>query len=448
MNADPRQWIDGFLDDALDEAEQVALAEWLRASEENRLQFMESVRHHQQLRQAVQAIGIGAAVEREAPILQYSRGWRIGPWLAGGVAAALIAAVSLFFLLGPDRPGEVVVTPVRLENAQACVWRGGAPQIGQPMAAGPWVLDAGAAELIYDSGDRVVVQAPAKFSAQADREFNLERGRVWVRARAGFSVRTPDALIVDQGTQFGVHADGHASEVHVAEGRVEITPHAAVSRGAVLNAGEAFRVSASQTDSIEYADSLYADLRATLAGPVRSDFSHGVEGWRVIGKSKRPTWQTVGGSSQREDDGHLRVVDVTGGYFQLEAPAKFLGDRSASFGKSFRFDLRTGRDESVLKPRDALSDLENRDLEIHGRSKKIGVPVWRPEHFDRWATYRLKLNAAGGWHRLDLPRNPLASDQDIREVLSDVRRVLIPAEFFGNVEVVDIDRVIFGEEAP
>jgi len=447
VNADPREWIDGYLDDALDADQQQALAEWLRASEENRLQFMRAVRHHQQLRQAVQAIAIGAMVERETAA---PGAWRIGPWLgAAAAAAALVLAVSWFMMPGPDRHRDAVLTEVRLERSRGSMWQGDAPRADRPMIGGPWVLQSGTVELVYGTGDRVVLQGPAAFSVEADRSLHLKRGRLWARASAGFSVRTPDAVIVDQGTQFGVQADRSGSEVHVAEGRVEVTPGTAASGTVVLNADEAFRVNASQAEAIVFSASDFEHLRLALGGPPRSEFEHGVEGWRVIGRSQGPTWHGRGGASGSKDpDGHLRVVDVTGGYFQLQAPAKFLGDQSASFGKIFRFDLRTGRDETLLKPRDALSDLENRDLEIHGRSKKIGVPVWRPERFDRWTTYRLKLNAEGGWHRLDLPRNPLASDEDIREVLSDVRRVLIPAEFFGNVEVVDVDRVIFGEAAP
>ncbi len=60
-----------------------------------------------------------------------------------------------------------------------------------------------------------------------------------------------------------------------------------------------------------------------------------------------------------------------------------------------------------------------------------------------WQTYRVALNADGGWHRIDGERRTLATDEDIKRALASVQHILIPGEFLGGVEVVDLDNVAF-----
>ena len=151
----------------------------------------------------------------------------------------------------PAAPRPVVVAT--LTGAVDSAW-GDAPF---PMAAGTPItaaqrltLSRGFAELTFENGAKVVVEAPAVFVADSRSALSLDAGRLAATAPAsarGFTVRTPGANVVDLGTQFGVAVDpaAGATEVQVFDGQVQAAPRVG---GAVattlLNAGDAGRVTA------------------------------------------------------------------------------------------------------------------------------------------------------------------------------------------------------------
>ncbi len=118
----------------------------------------------------------------------------------------------------------------RLVHAKDCHWSGQtpSPEVGDPLRAGqPLNLASGVAEIQFDIGAKVIVQSPAAFELLSANSARLEMGKATVeiqneRAR-GFKILTPEATILDQGTEFGVEvAPGGSSKVHVFEGLVDI----------------------------------------------------------------------------------------------------------------------------------------------------------------------------------------------------------------------------------
>lgn len=104
-------------------------------------------------------------------------------------------------------------------------------------------LTQGTFEFTLRNGTRGVVLAPAKFELRSEKEMRLERGTAWFEVSAegkGFRVSTPDLVVTDLGTEFGILADPESGdEVHVFSGRV----HARDPQGsaAVLTIGQARR---------------------------------------------------------------------------------------------------------------------------------------------------------------------------------------------------------------
>lgn len=108
-------------------------------------------------------------------------------------------------------------------------------------------LQAGLAEIEFDSGARLVLEAPATLVAEGDNVCRLEVGRLVARVERasakGFVVETPLTRVVDLGTEFAVEvaADGE-TELHVFEGAIQVG-----GRGGLplrrLVAGESRRVS-------------------------------------------------------------------------------------------------------------------------------------------------------------------------------------------------------------
>jgi len=97
---------------------------------------------------------------------------------------------------------------------------------GDPVRAGSYKLDRGLINLVFENGAQVVVEAPARFRIDSPKQLLLQLGRLSANvppAAKGFTVQTPEADVIDHGTEFGVEVkEGFGSEVHVFEGEVEV----------------------------------------------------------------------------------------------------------------------------------------------------------------------------------------------------------------------------------
>ena len=86
-------------------------------------------------------------------------------------------------------------------------------------------LSQGTFEITLNNGTRGVVLAPARFELRSEMEMRLERGTAWFEVSAdgkGFQVSTPELVVTDLGTEFGILADSESGDqVHVFSGRVE-----------------------------------------------------------------------------------------------------------------------------------------------------------------------------------------------------------------------------------
>ena len=176
-----------------------------------------------------------------------------------------------------------------------------------------------------------------------------------------------------------------------------------------------------------------------------SYFDTGREGWRVDGDvqagSGVPVWLPQAG----HPGGHLRAADdVEGGTWYWEAPAKFLGDISAAYSRTLRFDLRQDSEMN--------SQFNAPDVIISGgTSALIYNTAFNPRKL--WTTYGIPLSAGAGWMKIGLTE-PIstavgvrASAEDIQAVLQDVRNLRIRGEFENGVDEGFLDNVVLGGEA-
>jgi hypothetical protein len=87
-------------------------------------------------------------------------------------------------------------------------------------------LTRGYLDLTLSGGADVVIEAPATFAIDSGTAVTLETGKISVTAAGrahGFSVKTPDAMVTDLGTEFGVFADpSGATRVDVFSGQVQV----------------------------------------------------------------------------------------------------------------------------------------------------------------------------------------------------------------------------------
>jgi ferric-dicitrate binding protein FerR (iron transport regulator) len=168
------------------------------------------------------AIGIPEAIAMTDD--QTSQAYRVVALLGAAAAALLFAAFMWFASPGEDQQAPVATLVTGVDAFLSC---DGQPQNDTDLLAGEYRLERGLVHLQFADGVMVYVEAPAHFQAISAARVVLHGGRLSASVPpegVGFTVETPEAEVVDFGTEFSVDVAGGASEVHVFEGRVRVQP--------------------------------------------------------------------------------------------------------------------------------------------------------------------------------------------------------------------------------
>jgi len=152
----------------------------------------------------------------------------------------------------PDLADATVANVV--SNVNGLLMKGNQQWADAPISVGDYELQTGLLNLQFGGGVMVYVEAPARFDAVSDSRVVLHSGRLSARVPRegiGFTVETPEAEVIDFGTEFSVDVEGGASEVHVFDGLVRVNPGASnprdVSRSVDVLAAQAVRISDGMT---------------------------------------------------------------------------------------------------------------------------------------------------------------------------------------------------------
>lgn len=261
----------------------------------------------------------------------------------GALFAATAAALG-FLLLSPmwrgQPPTAVAVSDdstasaarssdfiATIRESTALVRRDGADplEVGGRVAAGELRLGQGRAELILDSGVRLVVEGPADIAlASADEAF-LRTGKVAVfvpEHAIGFRLLTPTSTLIDQGTEFGVVAEETgATEVHVFRGQVDLVYADAadgsdeLKRLALLDR-QARRVVGRDSlgEGVDFAPERFRGLADRIAEPVAWPAVDGGNGhfYQLLVYERPVTWQEAAVDAfnrhHRGMPGHLATI--------------------------------------------------------------------------------------------------------------------------------------------
>ncbi len=137
------------------------------------------------------------------------------------------------FLMPPQDQKVAAESPpprefvARLTQAVDCRWANSeaAPKVGSFLLPEHTLqLEEGLAEITFECGVTMVLEAPAVFSPKSNYGGTLQLGRLTAEVPAagiGFAIETPSVRVVDLGTEFGVQVDeGQDVEVHVLKGQV------------------------------------------------------------------------------------------------------------------------------------------------------------------------------------------------------------------------------------
>ena len=153
-----------------------------------------------------------------------------------------------------NQPAVRLVTEV-----DAVLKRGTATWNLDTLPVGEFNLERGLLHLEFYGGVTVFVEAPAQFDVGSTRRVVLHSGRLSANVPPegiGFTVVTPEAEVIDFGTEFSVEVESGSSEVHVFEGLVRVQPRSQKDG----ESGEAVDVRTSQAVKIEDATDRPVDI--------------------------------------------------------------------------------------------------------------------------------------------------------------------------------------------
>lgn len=262
------------------------------------------------------------------------------PWQAiSKIAAILVVAIILGVLAIPKNDGVIVANISNHINAELYsndqLWT--EPNLKNTT----YELRSGLIELSYDNGVSVVIQCPAEFRLSSNSQLDLIKGRLSSHvppSAIGFVVMTPQAEVVDLGTEFGVdvNEDGQ-SEVHVFHGLVTVRgSDAPVEQRQEVHTDQAVRVSntTSPPAGIDVdAERFFRTLRETGDKYVRKIKSFKPISFYRMGMSEDNSLRDVMGNNPG-------MVLIRSGRHMPWAPGMFgaslyVGGRSVGRGMSF-----------------------------------------------------------------------------------------------------------------
>ncbi len=191
--------------------------------------------------------------------------------------AAILFVVIFLRLTPPERPMFVA----RLTRTVDARWENvsGTVQTGADLYTGPMRLAKGFAEITFDSGAAVVIEAPADFSLESAHQIFLKRGRLVAKidnqSQKTFVVCCPYASVVDYGTEFGVEVNSEELQTYVFQGTVALRSSVnpvKFDESIALKAGEGGTAKPNQTlqrtviDEQRFVRSEEFDIRLKAAG--------------------------------------------------------------------------------------------------------------------------------------------------------------------------------------
>lgn len=237
------QLIQSVLDGSADHRDAARLQELLRHDPAVRRTYWQYAAVEQAL--AYRFAGHPAGAVRSTRGLDIQRRNSMFTSIAAAAAAVVVIGFVLHAILTPETPPPASFAAAPESVFQVLSSKGDESSEGGLKKGSVLVLEQGTIELRLAKGTRGIVQAPARVGIESESSLRMDQGIGWFqvpREDHGFRVRTPELLITDLGTEFGVVSTPAAhDEIHVFSGSVEAMATGARREKNVLRAGESRR---------------------------------------------------------------------------------------------------------------------------------------------------------------------------------------------------------------
>ncbi len=136
------------------------------------------------------------------------------------------------------------------------------------LAVGEFLLETGFVEVQFDGGVTVLIEAPSTFTVTSGKRIILHNGRLSASVPpegVGFTVDTPEAEVIDFGTEFSLDVATGTSEVHVFKGLVRVKPrglsHGKTADALDLGTSQAVKIGVGAEKPVEIALATHRFIR-------------------------------------------------------------------------------------------------------------------------------------------------------------------------------------------
>lgn len=218
--------LDAMQDDALSEMDEQELLEILKANKEARRTYLENTSMEDSLYWSSAENAVLPFPEKPETSTQKSIALNSKVILL--FAAAMLAAVVAIGLLLQKGNSSGNTSLATVHEGPNVTW-GDKNNISKRLNGGRYNLISGNVEIVFDSGTRMKVFAPAEFELSSYNHALLHKGEVRIKVpeeALGFRLETEAANFVDIGTEFTVKVnDSQIAELHVLEGVVVARPN-------------------------------------------------------------------------------------------------------------------------------------------------------------------------------------------------------------------------------
>lgn len=154
---------------------------------------------------------------------------RLGWFITLAACVALLASGWwwLRFPRSSERKGTTSTAVAMLNQVVDAKWNaaGEAPRLGAPLEPGWLRLKSGLAQIVFYSGARVAIEGPAELQLISSGHAFCRRGRLAAEVppqARGFQIHTPQGIVTDLGTAFGLKVEDERTELDVFKGKVDL----------------------------------------------------------------------------------------------------------------------------------------------------------------------------------------------------------------------------------
>jgi laminin B (domain IV) len=175
---------------------------------------------------------------------------------------------------------------------------------------------------------------------------------------------------------------------------------------------------------------------STAAAPLAvSTFDTNTQGWTIFGDADGPVFEAAAGNPA----GDIIATDrVTGIVWFFNAPAAFLGNKSAASLQTLTFELSQSLTSNPFNDSDVVLIGSGLTLAFDTAANPAGFPTF--------THYVVPLDATAGWH-LNSLAGPLATQAQIDTALSSLTALRIRGEFRSGADQGRLDNVVLNGAA-